>query len=191
MGEHGLIRTHTFTVPIDDIDTDQILPGEYLTTTESDGLGRYCFHTWRYDEKGDARKDHPLVGFEPGRHGVLVAGKNFGCGSSREHAAWALLDMGVRAVISSRFADIFRNNAIKNGLLPIALDEETAGYMLAHPDTAVTIDIPETTIDIEGLGQRSFELDPFSAHCLIEGMDQLDFLLQQEDLITAFEKRRP
>ncbi len=182
------IECHTFNLSFDDIDTDQIFPAEFLATTEREGLGRYCFHYWRFDDRGDPISDGPLAGFDPGRHQVLVAGNNFGCGSSREHAPWALLDMGIRAVISRQFADIFYANALKNGLLPVTLEPAALEFLHSHPDQRVNIDIPSRTITIEEYGTLEFPLDPFSAHCLVEGIDQLEFLLHQEQHITRFER---
>ena len=186
----GIIESRTFNLPADNIDTDQIIPAQFLTTTEREGLGQYCFHAWRFDEDGSAKAGSPLRKYDPETQQVLVAGNNFGCGSSREHAPWALLDFGFRAIISDRFADIFRNNALKNGLLPVTVDEAVAGYLLDHPDHAVRIDIANRTLDIEGYGQFEFPLDPFSAYCLTRGIDQLDFILQHEADIAEFEQTR-
>jgi 3-isopropylmalate/(R)-2-methylmalate dehydratase small subunit len=183
-----VIECPAYSLPIDDIDTDQIYPAEFLATTERDGLGQYCFYYWRHDEQDRALEDHPLADFEAGRHQVLVTGKNFGCGSSREHAPWALLDMGLRAVISSQFADIFQTNALKNGLLPITLDLRAVNFLLDHPNQAVRIDIAARTIEISNFGTVEFPLDPFAAHCLVNGIDQLEFLLRQDPLISEYEQ---
>ena len=185
----SIIESHTFVLPQENIDTDQIIPGQFLTTTEREGLGRYCFYGWRFDDAGAERPGHPLEPHRPGFQEVLVAGDNFGCGSSREHAPWALLDFGFRAVVSSRFADIFRSNALKNGLLPVTVDTDVAAHLLAHPGLAVRIDIGARSLEIEGLGTVEFPLDPFSGYCLTRGIDQLDFLLQNEQDIRAYEKR--
>ena len=144
----SVIESRTFNLPVDNIDTDQIIPAQFLTTTERDGMGRHCFHGWRFNDDGRPKSSNPLRGHDAATQAVLVAGANFGCGSSREHAAWALLDFGFRAVISSRFADIFRNNALKNGLLPVQVDEGVAGYLLDHPGAAVRIDIAGHRLDI-------------------------------------------
>lgn len=186
----GVIESQTYSLPVDDIDTDQIIPAEFLTTTTRDGLGERCFYYWRFDEDGSPIRNHPLNEYDPHRHQVLVTGTNFGCGSSREHAPWALLDLGVRAVISDRFADIFYNNALKNGLLPVTLDPEAVTFLHAHAHHPIRIDISERTAHIEGLGSYRFPLSPFAAHCLMEGIDQLEFLLRQEDEIRAFELGR-
>lgn len=184
----GIIESRTFSLPVANIDTDQIIPAHFLTMTGRDGLDRACFFAWRFDADGNERADSPLKGHDTDRQKVLVAGENFGCGSSREHAPWALLDYGFEAVISSRFADIFRNNAVKNGLLPVIVEEKVAQHLLENPDTAVRIDIAGRTLDIDGFGQVDFPLDPFSAYCLTRGIDQLDFILQGADDIQRYEQ---
>jgi len=186
----SVIESRTFNLPVDNIDTDQIIPAQFLTTTEREGMGQYCFHGWRFNDDGSPKSSNPLRRHDAATQAVLVTGANFGCGSSREHAAWALLDFGFRAVISSRFADIFRNNALKNGLLPVQVDEGVAGYLLDHPGAAVRIDIGGHRLDIEGYGAFDFPLDPFSAYCLTRGIDPLDFILRSEDAIRAYEERR-
>jgi 3-isopropylmalate/(R)-2-methylmalate dehydratase small subunit len=184
----GVFESRTFNLPVDNIDTDQIIPAQFLTTTERDGLGQFCFHGWRFNEDGSEKATNPLRRHDAASQQVLVAGANFGCGSSREHAPWALLDFGFRAVISSRFADIFRSNSLKNGLLPVTVDEAVADYLLDHPDHAVRIDMARHTLTIESYGEFDFPLDPFSAYCLTRGIDQLDYILQHEDAIRAFEE---
>jgi 3-isopropylmalate/(R)-2-methylmalate dehydratase small subunit len=189
MSADSVFESRTFNLPAENIDTDQIIPGQFLTTTEREGLGRYCFYGWRYDENGVERADHALKEHRPGHHEVLVTGSNFGCGSSREHAPWALLDFGFRAVISSRFADIFRNNSLKNGLLPIVVEPAVVDYLMGHPENRVRIDIGERRLDVEGYGSVEFPLDAFSGYCLTRGIDQLDFILQNEDRIRDYEQR--
>ena len=185
----GVLESRTFVIAKDDIDTDQVIPAQFLTTTEREGLGRYCFYHWRYDSEGQPREHGVLDGFDSERHQVLVAGRNFGCGSSREHAPWALLDVGFRAVVSSQFADIFRSNSLKNGLLPVQVDDAVARFLLEHPDHPVRIDIPKARIEVTDLGTFDFLLDRFSAHCIIEGIDQLDYLLRHEKEIARHEQR--
>ena len=185
----AMIESRTFNLPVDNIDTDQIIPAHFLTTTERAGLGRACFHAWRFDEDGRERPDNPLRGHRVAEQAVLVTGENFGCGSSREHAPWALLDYGFRAVVSSRFADIFRNNALKNGLLPVTVEPAVADHLLARPDQAVQIDIGARTLTIDGYGTVDFPLDPFSAYCLTRGIDPLDFILQGAADIDRYEQR--
>jgi len=183
----GIIDTHTFNLPFENIDTDQIIPAQFLTTTEREGLGRFCFFHWRFNPDGSSKAEHPLMYHVPAKHQVLVAGANFGCGSSREHAPWALMDLGFRAVISSGFADIFRNNSIKNGLLPVVMEQTVVDFLLAHPHHKVRIDIAAGQLEVSELGTFSFPLDPFAAYCLAQGIDQLDFLLRQEPNIARYE----
>jgi 3-isopropylmalate/(R)-2-methylmalate dehydratase small subunit len=168
----------TSVLAIDDVDTDQIIPARFLTTTTRAGIGKALFADWRYDSDGKQIPGFPLN--EPGAEArtILVAGRNFGCGSSREHAPWALHDFGFRAVISTEIADIFRNNSLKNGLLPIIVDKATHAWLIANPGAEVTVDL------------ESREIDGFARHCLLEGVDQTGFLLQQADAITQFEKNR-
>ena len=185
----SVFESRTFNLPVDTIDTDQIIPAQFLTTTTREGLGQYCFYGWRFDEDGTAKASSPLRKHDATTQQVLVAGSNFGCGSSREHAPWALLDFGFRAVISSRFADIFRSNSLKNGLLPITVDDAVVQFLLGHPDHAVRIDISRRTLSVEGYGEFEFPLDPFSAYCLTRGIDPLDFILQNEEAIDVYERR--
>ena len=190
MTEPAVIETRTHNIAMDNIDTDQIIPAQFLTTTERVGLGQFCFHGWRYDDDGSEKDDHPLRDHQPKRHQVLVAGSNFGCGSSREHAPWALLDFGIRAVISDRFADIFRNNSLKNGLMPITVDTSVVEFLHAHPDHEVRIDISRRSLWVKGLGEFEFPLDPFSTFCLTRQIDQLDFILENEQDISSYEHGR-
>ncbi|HLF31836.1 MAG TPA: 3-isopropylmalate dehydratase small subunit [Xanthomonadales bacterium] len=187
MSASGIIETRTFNLPFDNIDTDQIIPAQFLTTTERDGLGQFCFYHWRFNPDGGPRENDPLKMRLPQQQ-ALVAGANFGCGSSREHAPWALLDLGFRVIISSKFADIFRNNALKNGLLPLAAEQPVIDFLLAHPDHRVRINIPAMRLEVNGLGSFDFPLDPFAAHCLAQGIDQLDFILQHEKDIARYEQ---
>jgi 3-isopropylmalate/(R)-2-methylmalate dehydratase small subunit len=171
-----------------DIDTDQIIPARYLKGTTTTGLGRHLFAGWRYDESGRQRADFPLSRPEARGARVLVAGANFGCGSSREHAPWALLDYGFRAVISSSIADIFRANALKNGLLPILVDAATHEVLLSSPGMRVRIDLEDCTLRF-GDARVSFDVDPFARRCLLDGVDELGFLLAQESAIAAYESK--
>lgn len=189
MAETSIIETHTFSLPVENVDTDQIIPARFLTTMEREGLGRFCFYGWRYHEDGSEREDNPLRNHQAGRQQVLVTGTNFGCGSSREHAPWALLDCGFRAVISDRFADIFLNNSLKNGLLPIIVESDFLEYLLAESDHLVRIDINQRKLFVEGFGECEFPLDPFSAYCVTRGIDQLDFIMNNEQDISAYEQR--
>lgn len=175
-------------IPRANIDTDQIIPARFLTTTSREGLGRHAFHDWRYDSDGKPRTDFVLNRPEAAGARILVAGRNFGCGSSREHAPWALLDAGFQVVISSEIADIFRNNALKNGLLPIVLPDAVVDVLLAQPGLRLQIDVRKRRIywpDGESFG---FELDAFAQTCLLEGTDELGYLLAQLPAIESFER---
>ncbi len=183
------IRSKTAVLPFEDIDTDQIIPARFLTTTTKEGLGENLFADWRYTADGTPKADFPLNRAEAAGAAVLVAGRNFGCGSSREHAPWALVDYGFRAVISSEFADIFRNNALKNGLLPIVVDAETHAWLLDNTAAEVTVDLESTTLTLPTGRTVQFPVDRFSRYCLMNGLDQLGFLLEQQDAIAAYEQR--
>jgi 3-isopropylmalate/(R)-2-methylmalate dehydratase small subunit len=180
----------TVVLPNENIDTDQIIPARYLKTIDKKGLGKALFSDWRYAPDGSPKPDFALN--RPGAGGaqVLVAGDNFGCGSSREHAPWALVDFGFRAVVSTRVADIFRNNALKNGLLPIVVDAASHAKLLASPGAKVRIDLDARTITLPDGTSTTFPVDAFSRYCLLNGVDELGFLLSQEDAIGAFERRR-
>ncbi len=174
-----------------DIDTDQIIPARFLTTTSRDGLGVHLFNDWRYLRDGSENPDFALNKPEAKGCAVLVAGHNFGCGSSREHAPWALLDFGIRAVISTGIADIFRSNSLKNGLLPIVVDDDTHNWLLSNPGSKVSIDLGNTTLSIDNGDTVEFAIDGFARYCLVEGIDQLGFLQNEEDAIKRFEESRP
>ncbi len=183
------ISSRTVVLALDDVDTDQIIPARFLTTTVSQGLGQHLFTDWRYEADGSEKPDFVLN--QPGAAGasVLVAGRNFGCGSSREHAPWALLDYGFEVVISTEIADIFFNNALKNGLIPVIVAEETHRWLLDHPGVEVSIDIDALELVMPEHDPISFDLDSFARHCLLSGVDQLGFLLQHSDAIDAHEAR--
>ncbi len=182
------LRATTFVLHQDNIDTDQIIPARFLTTTERTGLGRAAFYDWRFDASG-AATTHPLNG-EAKSHAILIAGHNFGCGSSREHAPWALLDFGFRAVISSEIADIFRSNALKNGLLAIVVGAEEHAYLIANPGIELRIDLETMQITGPNDWHTGFALDAFARRCLMMGVDQLGYLLAQDAAIAAFERNR-
>ena len=171
------------------IDTDQIIPARFLTTTTRIGLGAQLFTDWRYDASGAPRPQFVLNRPESVGCQVLVAGRNFGCGSSREHAPWALLDYGFRAVISTEIADIFRNNSLMNGLLPIVVDESTSRWLIENPGNEVTIDLAGTSLQLPNGVNVNFAIDPFARYCLLNGVDELGFLLQQQERIAAYEAR--
>jgi 3-isopropylmalate/(R)-2-methylmalate dehydratase small subunit len=184
------IRSKTVVMPFEDIDTDQIIPARFLTTTTKTGLGKSLFNDWRYTADGSPKADFVLN--TPAARGaeILVGGRNFGCGSSREHAPWALVDFGFRAVISTAIADIFRNNSLKNGLVPVLVDRATHEWLLANPGAEVTVDIEKRLLSLPGGREISFPIDGFSRYCLLNGLDQMGFLLESEPRIKAFEERQ-
>jgi len=185
------LESRTFNVAVDNVDTDQIIPAQFLTTTTRAGLGKVAFYNWRYDQNGTELAEHLFKNFNAEETKIIVGGNNFGCGSSREHAPWALLDMGFKAVISTQIADIFRNNSLKNGLLPIVVKPEVHKYLLENPGIFVSIDIDSCTCEIESFGAVQFELDAFSQYCLSKNYDQLDYLRSKIESIRSYEARRP
>jgi len=188
--EHGVV------VPLDrsDVDTDQIIPKQFLKRIERAGYGTFLFNDWRYDESGAERPDFVLNRPEYRSGSLLVAGRNFGCGSSREHAVWALNDQGIRAVIAPSFADIFRNNALKSGLLPVILPEEQVRQLLdvatEDPGVVGIVDLEEQSVKVGDLSFH-FEMDPFERRCLLDGLDDIGLSLMHEPAISAYEARRP
>jgi 3-isopropylmalate/(R)-2-methylmalate dehydratase small subunit len=178
-------------LPAENVDTDQIIPARFLKTISRRGLGAHLFADWRLDERGQPRPDFPLNSPAAAGAAILVAGHNFGCGSSREHAPWALFDFGFRAIISTGFADIFRNNALKTGLLPVALSPSAHGALLKQlaesPRARVTIDLETQTATLPDGSSHAFAVDPFARHCLLNGVDELGFLLGQDAAIAAYE----
>lgn len=191
-------KTFTATMvalPINDIDTDQIIPARYLKVTDKAGLGAAAFTDWRYNADGSPKPEFPLN--QPQYQGaeVLIAGHNFGCGSSREHAPWALMGAGLKAVVSTYFADIFKGNSLKNGFLPIVVDEETQKQLISlaeeDPTASVTIDLEAQTITLPDGRAVEFPIDGFSRYCLLNGVDQLGFLLNLDPEATAYEEQNP
>ena len=182
------IVSRTAVMPSTDIDTDQIIPARFLRTTTRLGLGKQLFADWRYAADGSERADFILNQPQTKGCSVLVGGRNFGCGSSREHAPWALLDYGFRAVISSEIADIFRSNALKNGLLPLVVDDVTHRWLLDNPGAEVAVDLESTTLSLPDGRQIRFTIEPFARYCLLNGVDELGYLLSQEAQIAAYEK---
>lgn len=183
------ICSRTVVLPQANIDTDQIVPARFLTTTTRAGLGRALFHDWRYDENGRPKNSSVFNGVNPQTHRILVAGPNFGCGSSREHAPWALHDFGFRAVVSSDIADIFKSNALKNGLLPVTVDTATHGKLLNSPGREVTIDLEALTLTLDDGATTGFAVEPFARRCLLDGVDPLGHLVKQLPAIEAYEGR--
>lgn len=183
------IRSKTVVLPSRDIDTDQIIPARFLTTTVKAGLGEQLFTDWRYNADGSDREDFVLNRPEAQGAAILVAGHNFGCGSSREHAPWALLDYGFRAVISTEIADIFRSNALKNGLVPVVVDAETHQWLLDNPGAEIVIDVEAASLELPDGRKVPFPIEAFARYCLLNGIDQLGYLMENEAAISAFEQR--
>ncbi|MCC7339773.1 MAG: 3-isopropylmalate dehydratase small subunit [Bryobacterales bacterium] len=182
-------------LPIDNIDTDQIIPARFLKTISKEGLDKNLFCDWRYNEDGSAKPDFILNKPEAQGAQILLAGDNFGCGSSREHAPWALTQFGFRAVLSTSFADIFRGNALKNSLLPVVIPHEIQKELFAiretNPDYSVEIDLANQTLTLADGRRIEFPVDPFAKHCLLNGVDELGYLLHHQDQIDAYEARQP
>ncbi len=199
------LTSHMVTIPVENIDTDQIIPARFMKTTTKAGLGRHLFADWRYNADGTPKPDFVLNRPEAQGARILLAGDNFGCGSSREHAPWALTDFGFRAIISTSFADIFRNNALKNGLLPVIVDAETHRQLLdlvardsrkssragEQPGPEITIELASHTLYMTDGRQVTFPIDEFSKSCLLAGIDQLGYLFKHEALIAAYEQKHP
>ena len=181
------LRSRTVVLAASDIDTDQIIPARFLTTTSREGLGEHLFADWRYGPDGAPRADFVLNQPQARGCSILVAGHNFGCGSSREHAPWALTDFGVRAVVSTQIADIFRSNALKNGLLPVIVEPGAHRWLIEHPGAEVTIDLDSSTLRLPGGETVRYPLEPFARYCLMNGVDELGFLLEREAQIAAYE----
>jgi 3-isopropylmalate/(R)-2-methylmalate dehydratase small subunit len=184
------IRSRTVVMPTKDIDTDQIIAARFLTTTSREGLGEYLFYDLRFDADGNPRPEFVLNKPETQGCNILVAGNNVGCGSSREHAPWALLDYGFRAVVSTEIADIFRNNSLKNGLLPVVVDVDTHKWLIDNPGVELSIDVEMSTLTLPDGKVVEYPIDGFARHCLTQGIDQLGYLLQQQAEIEHFEESR-
>ena len=180
----------TVNLPNEDVDTDQIIPARFLTRQTIDGIGECLFADWRFDKLGKPNEDFILNQTESNDAGILVAGNNFGCGSSREHAAWSLLDYGFRAIVSTSFADIFKNNSLKNGLITIVVDLETHKWLMEHPDSELIVDLENTEIIVEHGKKVCFPIDSFARYCLLNGVDQLGYMLSQESEIIAYENQQ-
>jgi 3-isopropylmalate/(R)-2-methylmalate dehydratase small subunit len=184
------ITSRTVVIAATDIDTDQIIPARFLTTTTKEGLGKQLFADWRYQEDGAPKPEFVLNRPEARGAQLLVTGRNFGCGSSREHAPWALLDYGFRAVLSTEIADIFRGNALKNGFLPIVVDEPTSHWLLAHPGAELDIDLEAMHLTLPTGAAISFVIEPFARHCLLNGLDEFGYLRSKLADIERFETAR-
>jgi 3-isopropylmalate/(R)-2-methylmalate dehydratase small subunit len=193
MAQFTKLTSRVVSLPVNDIDTDQIIPARFLKATDKNGMGNNLFADWRYNNDGSPKPDFVLNKPESAGAKILLAGDNFGCGSSREHAPWALTGFGFRAVVSTSFADIFRNNALKNGLLPIIVDEETHKMLFdlleEVPAVELTVDLASQTLSFSG-GSATFPIDPFNKTCLLNGVDELGYILGFEKQIAAFEQGR-
>jgi 3-isopropylmalate/(R)-2-methylmalate dehydratase small subunit len=191
MKEFHTLTSHV--VPLDqkDVDTDQIIPARFLKTTSKEGLGEHLFEDWRKHPDGSEKPDFVLNHPDVQGAQILLAGSNFGCGSSREHAPWALMDWGIRAIISTSYADIFQNNSLKNGLLPVAIDEskhsELFDLVESNPRLEITIDLGAQSVTYGNGHRTGFDIDPFAKLSLMEGVDQLGYLLSMDEKITEFE----
>ena len=177
-------------LPVDNIDTDQIIPARFLKTISKEGLGDQLFYDWRYDAQGNPKPEFVLNEPEAKESKILLAGDNFGCGSSREHAPWALLQYGFRAAISTSFADIFKGNSLKNGFLPIVVPRDVHSWLFENPDAVVKVDLEAQAITLPDGRAVQFPIDSFSRTCLLEGVDELGYILQQEPAIAQFESKR-
>ena len=184
------IESRSVVLPVADVDTDQIIPARFLTTTTREGLGESLFNDWRYLPDGNDNPDFVLNQPEASGCSILVADRNFGCGSSREHAPWALTDYGFQAVISSEIADIFRSNSLKNGLLPIIVDDDTLDWLLRNPGAELAVDVATSTLTLPDGRSVTYPIDSFARYCLLEGIDQLGFLQQHDNDISQFEEQR-
>jgi 3-isopropylmalate/(R)-2-methylmalate dehydratase small subunit len=178
-------------LPVDNIDTDQIIPARFLKTVTKEGLGDQLFYDWRYDANGSPKAEFVLNRPESKNAKILVAGDNFGCGSSREHAPWALTQYGFRAVISTSFADIFKGNAVKNGLLPMVVPPDVHKWLLDNPDAVLRIDLASQTLSLPDGRTVEFPVDSFAKQCMLEGVDELGYILRQSDAIAAYESSHP
>jgi 3-isopropylmalate/(R)-2-methylmalate dehydratase small subunit len=185
-----LLTSKTVVLRIDNVDTDQIIPARFLKTISKAGLGDQLFYDWRYDSTGAPKTDFILNTDAAKGAQILVAGDNFGCGSSREHAPWALTQFGFKAVISTSFADIFKGNSLKNGLLPIVVPADIHARLLASPGAILKIDLAHQTLTMPDGTAIEFPIDAFAKHCLLEGVDELGYILKQDAAISAYEAQR-
>jgi 3-isopropylmalate/(R)-2-methylmalate dehydratase small subunit len=194
MKKFTTLESRVVPLPVDNVDTDQIIPARFLKTISKEGLDRNLFYDWRYDAEGKPDPDFILNQSKAKGAGVLLAGDNFGCGSSREHAPWALTQFGFRAIVSTSFADIFRQNALKNSLLPIVVSRDVHGKLFEevgkNPEYRVKIDLVSQTLTLADGTRVEFPVDAFAKHCLLEGVDELGYVLKQEDAIRVFEAKR-
>ena len=184
------VRSQSVVLAQTNIDTDQIIPARFLSTTERAGLGKHAFNDWRWQADGSPNPAFPFNQPENAGRSILLAGRNFGCGSSREHAPWALTDLGLRAIVSSEIADIFRNNSLKNGLVPVVLPEATVQVLMQRPDDELVVDIAAKELRTPDGSAFSFPLDAFAQTCLLQGVDELGYLLARHTDIERYEATR-
>jgi 3-isopropylmalate/(R)-2-methylmalate dehydratase small subunit len=191
MEKFTAFESKTVLLPVDNIDTDQIIPARFLKTITKEGLGDQLFYDWRYEANGSPKPAFVLNRTESKQAKILIAGDNFGCGSSREHAPWALTQYGFRAVISTSFADIFKGNAVKNGLLPVTVPQDVHKWLLENPDAVLRIDLAAQTLSLPDGRTVEFPVDSFAKRCMLEGVDELGYILKQADAIAAYESSHP
>jgi 3-isopropylmalate/(R)-2-methylmalate dehydratase small subunit len=196
MAEFRTLKSTAVPLRAENVDTDQIIPAKYLTAVTKAGMGDGLFSSWRYNlDGGSPNPSFPLNMPQYKAAQILVAGRNFGSGSSREHAVWALTEYGFRSVIAPQFADIFYNNSLKNGLLPVALPEEVVNALYdtveANPNFQITVDLPSQTVTFENGETHAFQIDPFRKLCLLEGVDDLGYIMKRESVISSFEAKKP
>jgi len=188
-----ILESTCIPLPLENVDTDQIIPARYLSLTTREGFGEYLFRDWRYDKSG-RKTEGFILNDEKFKGRILVAGKNFGCGSSREHAVWAIAGYGFKAVVSSFFADIFKNNSLNNGLLPVVVSEDFLKNLLDQiqrfPDKKVKIDLSQQLLTVSTGDSTRFEINPYKKECLLKGLDDIDYLLGIRDMIKAYELRK-
>lgn len=194
MPDQSKFTTQAYVLLVDNIDTDQIIPARFLKATDKSGMGANLFADWRYHADGSPKADFPLNQPEYEGAQILLAGDNFGCGSSREHAPWALTGFGFRAIVSTSFADIFRNNALKNGLLPIQVDTDThqklAAQLAKNPKASLSVDLAEQKLTLPDGSSTEFPIDPFAKTCILQGVDELGYILGYTQEIEAYEAKR-
>ncbi|MDR7068204.1 3-isopropylmalate/(R)-2-methylmalate dehydratase small subunit [Pseudoxanthomonas japonensis] len=184
------VRSQSVVLAQTNIDTDQIIPARFLSTTERAGLGKNAFNDWRWQADGSPNPAFPFNQPENADRKILLAGRNFGCGSSREHAPWALTDLGLRAIVSSEIADIFRNNSLKNGLVPVVLPEATVQALMQRPDDELVVDVAAKVLRTPDGATHAFPLDAFAQTCLLQGVDELGYLLARHTDIERYEATR-
>jgi 3-isopropylmalate/(R)-2-methylmalate dehydratase small subunit len=189
-GLRMIIRSRTVVLPLDDVDTDQILPARFMNTTERANLGRHAFADWRYGSDGTPRREFPLNQVDLAQHRILVVGRNFGCGSSREHAAWALKDLGFRAVVGTQFADIFQTNALENDLLALTVPVTAHRWLIEHAGATLEIDLERVELSWPGGDAIPLAIEPFARYRILHRLSSLDYLLRHEQDIARYERAR-